>query len=498
MRRVRTDDSTSKYQSCDPPGFYFSAIFWGERYVDEYCRFCLASLLASDNIPAMSEDLRKISRLVVACPKSEWEMLQARPLFKQAAALIEPLWLELSDGTADEHKMTRMSRGHRLISERAFSDKVAAVYLTPDLMLSNGSVKSLERHARRGKAVVLCIAVRFAEEGCLRDFERFGLLKDGEPLEVHARTLSEVAVRNLHSETLGWDFEGPRFSKQPICPYWQVPGEVGVVMFGYSWAPLLVDYRALADHDTSTFDNWTLDGDYVDRNFRDLSDNRLHVVKDSDDVMLASFTRESELNIVYPRKAVLSLPLIGFATRVALIRELHSGPVMDELKRRIVSRPVFIHGGHLRQSYTDTVERASRIIELATWPSGPRPVYKSPLWRLKQHLILKLGSFGAQFVHYTSAEVWKMQWLLFQSRCISIWVHIISRLRWQYIRYLYAVWRSRLINARSKLLADWGNLKAHLRGSKAEARAQGRSELKAVVATTVLLARRRVVTAFGS
>ncbi len=491
MRRVRKEGDPGLYAEAEPPGFYISAIFWGGRYVEEYCRFCLASLMAPQNIPALSESLREQSRLVVVCPRKEWAMLNEQPLFKQAREWIEPLWLELDAGPEDEHKMTRMSRGHRLISEQAFEDKMAAVYLTPDLMLSDGSLKALEALSRRGKEVVLCIAVRYAEEGCLADFERLGLLRDGEPLALHARTLSEIAVRNLHSETLGWDFEASRFAKQPICPFWRVPGELGIVMFGYSWAPLLVDYRRLANHDTSTFDEWTLDGDYVDRNFGGLTDNCLHVVRDSDEIMLVSFTRESERSIRTPRKPILQVPFVGFATRVALIHELHVSPIMDDLKRRIISRPVFIHGGHMRLSYTNTVERASQIIELATWPSGPNPVYKPPLWRLEQRLVLGVGRFGAQFVHYTFDEVRRIWWTRLCANANSWRVHVISRLRWQYVRYLWAVYRSKALSFFYARRSDWYNLRAHLRGSIVLARAQNRSPFRAAVAKTLELVGRR-------
>ncbi len=65
------------------------------------------------------------------------------------------------------------------------------------------------------------------------------------------------------------------------------PGEDGILLHSLSWAPLLFDYGAIGEHDTSTFDQWTLDGDYLYNNTQGL--NRVHVVQDSDELFLSSW-----------------------------------------------------------------------------------------------------------------------------------------------------------------------------------------------------------------
>jgi hypothetical protein len=54
-----------------------------------------------------------------------------------------------------------------------------------------------------------------------------------------------------------------------------------------SWAALLLDYGVLIEHDTSTLDSWTLDGDYLHKNLRRITN--IHVVCDSDEIFLASW-----------------------------------------------------------------------------------------------------------------------------------------------------------------------------------------------------------------
>ena len=59
------------------------------------------------------------------------------------------------------------------------------------------------------------------------------------------------------------------------------------MLHSLSWAPLLLDYGAVGDHDTSTFDQWTLDGDYLFNNSGNMK--KIHVVQDSDEIFLASW-----------------------------------------------------------------------------------------------------------------------------------------------------------------------------------------------------------------
>jgi hypothetical protein len=55
-----------------------------------------------------------------------------------------------------------------------------------------------------------------------------------------------------------------------------------------SWGPLLTDYGALARHDTTCLENWTMDGDYLYGNFGARLDD-IHVVTDSNEVMQVSW-----------------------------------------------------------------------------------------------------------------------------------------------------------------------------------------------------------------
>ena len=342
--------------------FYFICIFWGPKYREAFSDWCLAALLADRNIPAMSSEHRAESRAVIVTTPSDWADLQNDANFIRMSELIDPVYIEFTPPTPDEPKMLAMSRGHKLASEFAYRNKAAGIFLTPDLILSNGSVEAIVRLAQNGKKVVLCSAVRFTEEGCVKELRDMGALRPGAALSISARDLVGVAVRNLHSETLRYEWGVPYFAESPISPFWHVPGETGLVLYSFSWAPLLVDYAAIPDHDTSTFDKWTLDGDYVYRNFGGGHEDEIHVVTDSDEIMLVSFTSEKELHFDLVPQWPFNSRIFGELARMSALSYLYHSEVMDPLKRRIFGMAVRLHSAPLNKRWKKVERRAAFTI----------------------------------------------------------------------------------------------------------------------------------------
>ena len=109
----------------------------------------------------------------------------------------------------------------------------------------------------------------------------------GTPLVITGRQMVYAAVNGFHSETLAYEWDAPG-----VWPSARRLGGVSRARTAsccivLSWAPLLLDYAAIGDHDTSTFDQWTLDGDYLFNNTESIK--KLYVIQDSDDLFLASW-----------------------------------------------------------------------------------------------------------------------------------------------------------------------------------------------------------------
>ena len=134
-------------------------------------------LLSTNNIPALSQTQRNDSCFLIVTTSKDWSYLQGSSNFRRLKTLIKCRHIEMPALEHVRNKMSIMSQGHKLASEEAFRNKAMGVYLTPDLILSDGAVTTLSRLGQQGKAAVLCLAVRFSEEGFLDELKRKGALK---------------------------------------------------------------------------------------------------------------------------------------------------------------------------------------------------------------------------------------------------------------------------------------------------------------------------------
>lgn len=357
---VKSYKAISNPSHRDTVPFYFIVIMWGREHRIYFLRLCLASLLSPGNIPSL--DRNGGHKMLIVTTKQDWKAIQGHPTFELMKRYIDPLFIEMKRPGPDDSKMLAMSGGHKSASTRAFDDKAMGVYLTPDLVLSDGSVATLDRRSRDGAKVIMCAAVRFSWEGCIPEMRRRFDVRPGAPLTLPPRDLCDVALNHLHTETVRYKWDTSYFVNMPIVCIWDAPGDEGVVVHSFSWAPLLVNYAALESHDTRTFDDWTLDGDYIYRNFPNHED--VYVVNDSDEVMLVSFTRESELHFKLKRHILKVGP---WATRVKalLLRRLFFSNIMDPLKRDLFPIPVRWHRSGVSDGWAAVEARAEALVKLS-------------------------------------------------------------------------------------------------------------------------------------
>lgn len=413
--------------------FYFTVVFWGEVHRRYFLDLLLASLLSPNNIPALNP-ARK-SKFLIVTTREDWEALQLELLFLQMQRYVEPVWFEMAFPHERESKMLVMSQGHKQVTMLAFADLAYGVFVTPDLVLSDGSVAAMERLAEAGKKVVLSVAIRFAQETLLAEMEREGYLKPGQPLVLPARDLMRMALQHLHTETLRYEFDAPYFAEQPISVYWQVPGGGGIIIYSFSWAPLLVDYSTLGDHDASTFDEWTMDGDYIHRNFPDPND--VYVSRDSDELVLVSFTKEADLHFdltVDPRRRWWN----GFAApaKSQRIRDLRDSSIMDPLKRSILTQPVYLHSADITPVWHKWRTHADDIIATACHP-------RDQIRHLEGQFVSDVYTYSgtgqsrfsdwivARFSNESSPNIF-LWWLL-----ILFWFFVVKPIRYVVTRLIY-------------------------------------------------------------
>jgi hypothetical protein len=260
-----------------------------------------------------------------------------------------------------------MGIGHTRAAQMAYRDGAYGVFLTPDLMFSDGTVASIQRHARAGVQLVLAAALRFGEEPLFQNLTAMGVLGDGrsraqsgQPLAVTGRQMVAAGLRSFHSETLRYEWEAPYFAEFPNACWWRVPGEDGIILHSLSWVPVLFDYTAVGRHDTTTLEQWTIDGDYVHRNLGD--DPRVHVVADSDEIMLVSWASLADRPYSLMANPIKMFPVVGPLFKGGLLRAALLSGIFDRLKLRMFFLPVRWHAGEITLGWKDIEARAAGVL----------------------------------------------------------------------------------------------------------------------------------------
>jgi len=353
-------DSTKKLRP-----IYFIVVVWGERYTDYFLNFCIAALLSPNNIPALHN--REKNKILISTTHEDWDAMQIRPIFNLLKQYLEPVLVAIPSCPDGLSSCVHMGIGHKLATEIAFKERAYAVLLTPDLILSDGTISAVQRRAVEGYHVVLTAAMRFGEEPLFENLNKLGVAnihsnfaKDGNPLIVSGRQLVWAGIRSFHSETIKYGFESDCFSDFPVACWWHVPEEDGVLVHCLSWAPLLVDYNAIERHDSSMLDNWTIDGDYIYKNFGN-SEN-VYVCYDSDEMMLVSWAPMNDRPQSLSPRNILKNKFLGNFIRKLIIYETFNNKVFDPLKRKIFFKPVKWHSKDLNLTWNVIESKTKNIL----------------------------------------------------------------------------------------------------------------------------------------
>lgn len=375
------------------PPFYFSVVFWGKEYRDYFLNCLVASLLAPRNILVL--DNKADARFLIAAPRTDWQAIQHEPIFQQLINIITPIWVEIptpdsNDPNAFANKMVYMSKAHKIMTDMIYKQAAIGVFPTPDLVLSNGAIETLQRYAYLGKKVVVTLAIRFEHHGCMQAFRDGGYMQRGKPLVISSRELVAIAIKNFHSETIRYQWDKNYYAQVPVTSLWPLTKDRrNYVVHTFSLSPLMTNYAGMSKHDTSTFDGWTMDGDYLYKNYGEDSD--VHLITDSDECVLLSFTKEEDLHIPAIPESLQKVPIVAEITKQIYFSCLFHSDTMDPLKRRLVLDSVYFHADPLTPQMKNIAMRICNKIRCATQRYNPGNIPKMLEWLKKIKFLIYIS-----------------------------------------------------------------------------------------------------------
>jgi|CXWL01.1.fsa_nt_gi hypothetical protein len=315
--------------------FYFTVVVWGEKYRLDFLNHCLRSLLFPGNLPCLPKPVK----ILIATTPDDWRAMQLHQNFLAVSNYAEPVFVEIPGCPPWKSACEHMGIGHELTAKMCYADKAVTCLLTPDLMLSE---YSLFNAFASGFPVVLAVALRFAEETFLPHMTGVA----------SGRDMVRAALHGLHSETMRYEWDAPYLEMKPGAVWWKAPQ--GMLIHSFSWAPVILDYSKVGAHDTSTFDKWTIDGDYVYRNW---GESGVHAVTDSDDGFVCSWSPLAQKPKSLEPHSLFPGPH-GMYTRGALLRAAFHSKTIDPMKRKLFAKAVKWHAEDLNADWNVVEDRA--------------------------------------------------------------------------------------------------------------------------------------------
>ncbi|MEM7405558.1 MAG: hypothetical protein AAF458_09720 [Pseudomonadota bacterium] len=350
--------------------FYFMAVVWGVRFRQYFTELCLPSLLAPGNLPQLPDGDH---RFLIACPDADWEALMGEKAVQAVARHLTLEHLPIPPPPPGVPGTVHMGAGHKAATDRCFDDGALAVPLTPDLMLSRGTVARLVEYAKQRYSVVCVAALRFGEEPLFERLRRGGHLNEvagnlvagGDDLSLSGADMVELAVNSMHSQTEAYLYDSPAYRSaiQPAL-IWRHGLDGGLLIHSLSWAPLLLDFASIEEHDTESLTEWTMDGDYVHANFG--VHGRVRIIDDSDEMMLISWAplddRPVDVQGNWLRRwcGPLRRVLNG-----ASFRDSARCPAFDDFKRKYLSTAVCWHIKPLDRSWDELAMQSRSVVDLS-------------------------------------------------------------------------------------------------------------------------------------
>lgn len=355
--------------------FYFMVPFWGERYRNYFLDYCLASMLAPNNLGLLRA--KDGHRFLIATTRADWQRIEHSPLMEKLRAHATPTLVEIdSPGTETDSGYTaaiwHQNVCQKKLVEIAFRDQAYGCLVFPDIIVSDGMVASFLRSVQAGHRVVLCAALRQTQESVLAELDSLGYLSadarpalTGQPVTIPPRAVADLAVRHLHWEVAAFEEGG---ANQPyIAPFrfWLIAGGQGIVLHCVLANPMFFDYGAIDTHDTGCLDHDTLENVYVARNFARCGG--IHVVQDSDEFGILSLTPAAVGQRHLPAKRPDWAWFKKIDQRCSLRQSMavYARRKRDTVRRDLFLSPIRWHGGDLDETWQREEQKIETLIDSA-------------------------------------------------------------------------------------------------------------------------------------
>jgi len=263
-----------------PPSAYRLILpVWGDAYLQGFLKYCLPSLLAPGNLPAVVSRADLVVHIFTKT--ADREPLDAADLVQRLRTFAQ---VEVTTLPSQEQSggYDYFSSCYKAGLERAKVRGEAALLLTADQIWADGAISAVCARIEEGAQAVMVAGPRLLEETALPALDAFRGPDGNFDDRLDSRALATLAWEHLHpwDRSLFWD-ESDR-GRPASFLFWEVPGG-GFLMHCLHLHPVCIRLDESANlHFTHTVDG----GDFVERTVG--HPEACHVIRDSDEAMYCS------------------------------------------------------------------------------------------------------------------------------------------------------------------------------------------------------------------
>ena len=345
--------SCSEMQGHAPPAAAFDVVtaVWGADYINLFLDLCVPNQLSPGNLPALPPG----SRYRIFTSAADLPQLTASARLDEVRQVlpVDLVAVDMSDAdrqtrprtVANAHK--RMIACHRRAASDAAERANGLIFLSPDLVLTEGAMATLLQRHRDGARAVLCTALRLSLEGFTAAQSPVA------PAALAPRALVRQALPHLHPAMWSLMIDGG--SDYRTATYWPVRRHAGAPLDGvlirtFTLHPLLVDPVTRTE-----LPGGPIDSHYVRHCVPDL--RQVHVVDDSDE--LAVFELTSTGRTIGNDSVATGGDAPSW--RVLVARLVAAAARWDSHQVAHWQRPIRLHAGDVDQQWAAAEAEASRL-----------------------------------------------------------------------------------------------------------------------------------------
>lgn len=331
--------------------FVISVVAWGKPYLDLFLNVGLPTVLAPGNIPALTEEAEVSLCLITDVPGLRY--LAKRPDFIRLTGLIKVQIIARSLDQGDPFDL--LQDAHNLTIRRANRDGATIIFLGPDFVMADGTLRRLLELRRMGYRAVHVLTPRLTAQSATAALIAHKGNRSQGAIQLSPRELVRLGLEHIHpiEKAYFWTAGTTSF---PIHVYREV-GAKGFLANCFYLHPIMVRPRI-----RGVLPMGTIDADFTDRCCPRLTDS--YVVTDTDEIACFELTRHE----VEDTNSKERPPFARNVWNLGRWASVNANPCFDShLHHWMVQQLIYVHAEDLDQNWQESARLATRFARRLRW-----------------------------------------------------------------------------------------------------------------------------------